>query len=122
MNNFLKSNWVIVLIVVFILISLFLPFNWYLSNSLNEPQQHYYLREIGKQLPMRNYEFLFSPSDKIVIFDKWGWDYDKSVKRIVEVPLHRVLVVFELILNYVLSFLIIVLFYLLNERRKLKKQ
>ncbi len=119
MINFLKSNWIIVLILAFILITLFPPFNWYLGSTQNS-----YAIEFGTQLPIKSYDFIFNSSVKLINYQKWDWDNssNSSVKINIEVPLQRAIILYELILNYVLSTLIIFLFYTLNEKIKLRKK
>jgi hypothetical protein len=113
MANFLKSNWAIVLIAIFILISLFPPCDWNFSGSLDKDVKS----KMARQLPTRSYEFIFSSSIKLhtitLRMDFKTFD--------VKIPLRRTIILSELILNYIISTLVILLFYLLNEKRKLRR-
>ena len=121
MNNFLKHYWAIALLLIFIVITLFPPFNWYLSNSLSDYKKRNYKVDIGEKLPIRSYEFIFNPSVKKVNMEKWEWYYNKSVKKNIEAPLQRTLILHELVLNYILSALVITLCYLLSKKLRLNK-
>jgi len=117
MNNFLKSNWAFFLILIFILITLFPPFNWYLGSSQRIN------KNFSKQLPLKNYDFIFNASIKKTEMENWVYNNYRrtSTKEVKEIPLQRSLILYELILNYVLSFLVIFLLYLSNEKRKVRK-
>jgi len=121
MSNFLKSYWALSFILAFIIITLFPPTNWYLSNSINSRDKKIYESQIGDKLPLRERGFIFSSPTRFEMFDKWGWSqkYQVSVKQ--EYPLQRSIVIHELILNYIIVFLFILLFYWLNEKLKVSK-
>ena len=126
MKNFLKSYWAIALLIMFFVITLFPPFNWYLSNSLSTKEKNKYEGKVGDQLPISSYDFIFGSSIKKEKFEYLDYEFvmlndkfeRKYFKDTIDVPLQRSLITYELILNYILSSLIIFLLYLLSEKRK----
>lgn len=122
MNNFLKSYWAIALLIMFIVITLFPPFNWYLSSSLASYIENDYKANIGNILPIKSYEFIFSSSQKTETYNRIKWFNRSGESNKIYVPLQRKLIFHEIILNYILSSLIMLLFYFLCEKIKLRKE
>ena len=112
MIQFINSKYGIVLIIIFLIITLYPPFNWKLSTSLNQTVTNSLEIKFGSQLPIRDYDFIFNKSLKK--FYLTNRNYKENV------PLQRNLIFYELILQYLIAAFIVFLWknlsdYLINK-------
>ncbi len=101
MIQFINSKYGIVLIIIFLIITLYPPFNWKLSTSLNQKVSNSLETKFGSLLPIRDYDFIFNKSVKTFYLTNHNYKED--------VPLQRNLIFYELILQYLIAAMIVFL-------------
>lgn len=101
-----KNIFIFIFCSLSIIATLFPPCNWG-DEKLQTKQERMYYRELD--LPIKEYSFIFSDNKKIFELG-WGWDniQQKSVRN--KYTLHRKIIFSELIVQYILIFLLSIIF------------
>lgn len=117
MSSFLKSFLGFGVITIYIIITLYPPFNW----TVNNPKWKSRIESIyDAQIPIKNNDFIFNPTIKKYQFHDWRWNYNNNIseKYTKWIPLQRSIIISELVLNYLLTFFTFYLIYRIFETLK----
>jgi hypothetical protein len=113
MKDFLKSKLFSYLLCAIVLITLFPPYNWTLTESLSKHEKRRMEYKYGSVLPYKSHDFIFASTTQRIDLGGWTWDGSQSVHALV--PLERSIILSELFLYYGILCLVFYLIFINEE-------
>ena len=107
----------IIFLLLCLFISLFPPFSWGNERLLTDKSQNEYYNTYKARdvLPIKQYDFVFNDMKKEFSFG-WTWERYRGSYEVREV-LTRHIIISELLINYLLAFLISLIISVLMKKR-----